>query len=427
MISPFMASLIAATVVLTPKSSIMEKRQISVPVEGRQKASKEEGEIVLRKASKTKAKKKSKNASKRGKKQIAQEVPKTQYDEENLDKIYKKEREYFKNGKPRHDRRKAAGVKGPLASIPAEVVGSMVANLRAEQLSRIQKPEPPKEVSKKGEKTDEGILTGEGAIRETSAAKLAKKLPPKKIVYKEKKVEVKEFNSIELRDEVYKEVLLAEGKDPKEVKNARAPTALIEKDNSSPTSILEKVETKYVTQFVKIQVKSEVTQALLERTKNYSGELYLAPNSRFKMQILEPNKHTLLMNGKNIWVVDYPLDETQDKVQILHSKSAKNLKNQAFLDIFMGVGNLQKKFKIESSDKKNDEITYKLVPKKKDDQVERVELRLNSKDELITSVAFWDSLGNKTELEFKKQEFKSEVDNNVFKFKPPKDASITYL
>lgn len=424
MISSFMAStLIAASVVLVPKTGPIEKKQMAIPAESRgvstsskSKSKKDEGEIVLRKATKKKGKQASKNQKQSG--------PRTDYDHENLDKIYKKEREYFKSGKNREDKkRRAATVSGPLAAIPSEVVNSMIVNLRAEQLARAPKP-PSEKPSKKVEKADEGILTGEGGIRETSTTQLPRKLPPKKIVYRERKVQVKEFNPIELKEEVYREVLLAEGKDPK---NARMPSTVEQPAKETPEDILEKIEAKYISQFVTINVKSEVTQALLERTKNYSGQLFIAPKSRFKMQITEPNKHMLLMNGKNIWVVDYPLDETQDKVQILHSKSAKNLKNQAFLDIFMGVGNLQKKFKIESSDKKNDEITYKLVPKKKDEQVERVELKLNSRDELIKSIAFWDSLGNKTQLEFKKQEFKPEVDNEVFKFQPPKDASITYL
>lgn len=443
----FLAPFIAASVILVPKTGVLEKSQTEIPRESvyteesvkSSKPQKEEGEIILKRAPKPKVVKaakgkKSKLASKgkkgKGKKNVAQQeeaVPKTEFENENLDDIYKKERKYFESEqKDDPAKRKAATVKGPLASIPTEVVNSMLANLHQARVARVQAatPPPPPPV-KKGEQTDEGILTGDGTIANNSAAKLAKKLPPKKVVYKEVKVQAREFNPVELKNEVQAEVLLAESKQPK---SARIPASVeVAPISNEPKDLLKKVESKYITQFVKIDVKSEVTQALLEKTKTYSGELFLAPEGRFKMQISEPNKHMLLMNGKNIWVVDYPLDETQDKVQILHSKSAKNLKNQAFLDIFMGVGNLQKKFKIDSSDKKNDEVTYKLIPKQKDEQIERVELKLNSKDELISSITFWDSLGNKTQLQFKKQEFKSEVPKEIFKFKPPKDSSITYL
>ncbi|MES2768488.1 MAG: outer membrane lipoprotein carrier protein LolA [Bdellovibrionota bacterium] len=447
MIFSFIAPFIVATVVLVPKTGVEDKKQPEISEEAEASASKEvpvikeekkEGVITLRKAApKYKYIKVGKGKKAKRKKVLIKEAPsKTEFDEENLDAIYEKERKYFNTTREAFFKKKktSSGVSGALASIPAAVANSIAVNVSEAKIARTPKPPPPP--AKPVMQTAEQFLNVEDAIQEKRkiAAKNSEKF--ERLEKAEKKLaELKEkkksktdkdkapLTDAEVKDELQQEMLRAVVIEGEATENKRGPSSLKE----DPKKILKKIETKYITHFVRIDVKSEVTQALLERTKTYTGKLYMAPEGRFKMDMKEPNKHMLLMNGKNIWVVDYPLDETQDKVQILHSKSAKNLKNQAFLDIFMGVGSLEKRFKIESSDKKNDEITYKLIPKEKDAQIERVELKVDVQAELISSITFWDSLGNKTQLRFSEQDFSEKVDKEIFKFKPPKDAAITYL
>lgn len=443
----FIAPFIVATVVLVPKEGAFDKKQSQVPSEGTATTKtvekpKDEGTIKLRKvAPKYKYIKVGKGKKAKKKKVLIKEAPsKTEFDGENLDAIYKKEREYFEKNRGAFLKRKKAqgGVSGALASIPAAVADSIAQNITHAKAERM--PATPQPPPKPAAQTSEQLFNVEDTIqektgtssKETKSSKQDKKIEQKLAELKEKKKSSKEKavkppTDAEIKNEIQSEVYSAvAGEDLTaipEKQSSRGPSSIPE----DPKKILQKVEVKYTTHFVKMDVKSDVTQALLERTKTYTGKLYLAPEGRFKMDMKEPNKHMLLMNGKNIWVVDYPLDETQDKVQILHSKSAKNLKNQGFLDIFTGVGNLQKRFKIESSDKKNDEITYKLIPKEKDAQVERVELKIDFQAELISSITFWDSLGNKTQLKFSEQDFSENTPTDIFKFKPPKDASITYL
>lgn len=435
MVISFLATIIAVSVMLVSSAEALDKKQaiaaeLEIPPPAKAiKPEKPEGTIVLRKAKKNKYKY---TKNKKGKKILVKDAPDTDFEGENLDDIYKKERKYFEKGQGSASRKnKPSAVKGPLASIPAAVANALASNIAVAKAERLPAPPPPPEKTKP--LTAEEYLNVESTIQESKptetadSKKVATKLPAKKISSEKKPKNFKEIKKVEVRQELENEVQLATADQGVEETNAQRNPTSVKEQKADAKDLLARVEKKYVTHFIKIKVNSEVTQTLLDRTKTYSGELFLAPESRFKMEIKEPNKHMLLMNGKNIWVVDYPLDETQDKVQILHSNSAKNLKNQAFLDIFTGVGNLQKRFKIESSDKKDDEITYKLIPKKKDEQVERIELKLDSAAELISVLSFWDSLGNKTQLKFSQQEFEDTTPKEIFNFKPPKDASITNL
>jgi outer membrane lipoprotein-sorting protein len=449
MVKALFTTILAAAIAFIPNAHAVEKKlptipeetELDIPLEAKAikknnkkqvKVEEAEGVITLRKAKKEKSVRYIRN--KKGKIIAikAKDDSKTEFEDENLDSIYKKERAYFNGRGPSSKRHRSSGnVSGPLASIPLAVANALAMNTATARAERMPAPPPPPEAPKVQTaeeflNVEKDIQESKGEVNNNSKEKLALKLPSKKVEARPKsKKEFKVIKEVEVKDEVASEVQLVEVDQSKhpEKEVPRTPASA----KADALDSLNKIEKKYVTHFIKINVNSEVTQALLERSKTYSGQLFLAPESRFKLDVKEPNKHMLLMNGKNIWVVDYPLDETQDKVQILHSTSAKSLKNQAFLDIFTGVGNLQKRFKIESSDKKDDEITYKLIPKKKDEQVERVELELDVEAELISTITFWDSLGNKTHLKFSKQEFDDKTPKDIFDFTPPKDASITNL
>lgn len=347
---------------------------------------------------------------------------KTAFDNEDLGDIYKKERAFFRSGNSAK-KEKPSTVKGPLAAIPTAVVETIVLNLvRAhnDRMPKVVNPPTPEPVAK----TPDQLFNVEPTIQGSKKIVESKpeNPPPSGAILASLAAAPKSSKKVALetvQSEIAKELNL--------VKTDAVDTRKPSSDEKDPLAKLATVEKKYTSYFITMDVKSEVTQALLERTKTYSGKIYLAPGGMFKMEVLLPNKHMVLMNGKNIWVVDYPLDETQDKVQILHSKSAKNLKNQAFLSIFQGVGKLKKNFKIESSIGKNDEITYKLTPKNKGDQIDRIELKVDPQSELISSLSFWDSIGNQTQLQFSEQDFESKTPPKTFQFKPPKNSSITYL
>ncbi len=353
---------------------------------------------------------------------------KSAYDNENLGEIYHKEREFFRSDYNAKNNSQPSKVKGPLASIPTAVVESMVGNLVQAHQDRTPKeaPPPPEPVAK----TPDQLFNVEPTIQGAEPKKKveAKSLgapPPSAVVLaslSSPNVKTKKTapvtRSENVRSEIANELNLVPSGNSK-----RIPSG----ESVNQAKLLETVEKKYTSYFVVMAAKFAVTQALLERTKSYSGKIYLAPGGRFKLEAELPNKHMIIMDGKNIWVVDYPLDDAQDKVQILHSKSAKSLKNQAFLSIFQGVGKLKRDYKIESSSGKNDEIIYKLTPKKKADQVDRVELKVDYQSELITSLTFWDSLGNQTQLQFTDQDFEPKVPSRVFQFRPPKNSSVTHL
>ncbi len=219
----------------------------------------------------------------------------------------------------------------------------------------------------------------------------------------------------------------------------RASTSVLVEDvqaaveKQAPLDLLKAVEEKYKTAaFVTIELQKEVTQELLERTKNYKGELSLASQGRLKLEINEPQKSMLLVNAKNVWMVDYPIDDTQNKVQILRSDKPEKLKSQGLIALLIGRKSITDIFEIqdagdEKGNKDSHELIYKLAPKKNNLDVQTIELHIDSEKQLFTKIIYWDELGNKTSYTFTNHTFSDKSPKGFFEFKKPKNSSITDL
>ncbi len=252
-------------------------------------------------------------------------------------------------------------------------------------------------------------------------------IPKKKVIVEQASIDEEESLDIVLRPQDSKAEAKRKTKSNKK-KHKLQRTAQNREINTIETEpLLQRVEKKYKTGFVKVKLEKEVTQAILETTKTYKGQMALGPSGLLKMDIETPQKSSLVVDGKNIWVIDYPVDEARNKVQILHAKVQKKKGNQAFLGDLLSGSGLLKNFKVESQAEKKDETTYRLVPNKKDSDIQRIELNVATHDELITSLSYWDQMGNKTELRFSKQEFEDKTPENYFQYQPPAGADITEM
>lgn len=191
--------------------------------------------------------------------------------------------------------------------------------------------------------------------------------------------------------------------------------------------LLKEVETKYAQlKTASMDVSKELTLAVLKKTKKSSGQLRLASKGKFRLDILEPTKSVVAMNGKDIWVAEYPDPEFKDdKIQVLHSKFKDQLKSQVLLSFLMGQSNLQKHFKISKKEAKDDSVKYTLVPKNKNVDLKTVTLTISSEEKEIEAISYLDNLDNEIKYVFKNKKFNEGMDQKIFDFKLPKNAEVS--
>jgi outer membrane lipoprotein-sorting protein len=124
-------------------------------------------------------------------------------------------------------------------------------------------------------------------------------------------------------------------------------------------------------------------------------------------------------------MIDYPVDETQNKVQILRSDKPEKLKVQGLLAILVGKQSIADAFEVKELSKTKSEIKYELKPKQKDLQVQVVELIVDLSTKRFKSISYQDEIGNKTIFHFKKYKFSEKSPDGFFDFQQPNNSSVT--
>lgn len=177
---------------------------------------------------------------------------------------------------------------------------------------------------------------------------------------------------------------------------------------------------------VQIDVAKELTIAVLKKKKSSKGKLNLSGNGKFRLEITEPSKSLVVMDGKDIWVVEYP-DFEDEKVQVIHSKFKDQLKSQVLLKFLMGEGDLMKHFKLAKQSKEKGNVVYTLTPKSKDVDLKSVKVTVDPADKTIGAITYVDNLDTEIRYTFSNEKFYQELDKKLFTFKPPKNSEVSEM
>jgi outer membrane lipoprotein carrier protein len=191
--------------------------------------------------------------------------------------------------------------------------------------------------------------------------------------------------------------------------------------------ILNEVQEKYSkAKSIKMEVEKELTLSALRKTKKSSGNLSLASNGKFRLEMKEPDKSLIVIDGQNIWVVQYP-EFKSEKTQVMHSKLKEQLKSQVLLSFLMGQGKIKKHFKILNQKEDDGTTIIKLEPKDEGTDLKNIELQVDSDEKIINKISYKDSLDNEISYKFSNNKFEDKTKASLFKFKPPKDAEVTEM
>jgi outer membrane lipoprotein-sorting protein len=197
-------------------------------------------------------------------------------------------------------------------------------------------------------------------------------------------------------------------------------------------SKLRAVEKKYASAAsVRMKVKRTLLLSVLKKTREYSGVLTLKKPGMLRLELEGQQKSLIVMDGKTIWVVEYPETEAEGGPKVLISNKSNQLKSQALLSFLLGKGKILTHFKVIERIKPTlsnpSEVTYLLLPNENENEIRNLSITIDEQKNLITSISFWDSLNNESRLSFSDTEFSQKIDPTAFKFTVPKNAEVTRL
>ncbi len=197
-----------------------------------------------------------------------------------------------------------------------------------------------------------------------------------------------------------------------------------EKTNS--TSEKPKVKSQNPTLFTILKKKYGSTKTLkanfvqtqfnkmMGSEKKSEGILEIKRPDKFRWDTLKPDATLLVSNGKKI-VYFTPPFQTGEKGQVIYKKSA-DVQSKLAIDLLSGSSNLQKDFKA----KKAADGRYELTPIKKNlADINKIELYIEPKTDLVYKLKLQHATENETEIELKNLNLGSQLEDSRFEFVPP--------
>ena len=188
-------------------------------------------------------------------------------------------------------------------------------------------------------------------------------------------------------------------------------------DQLKQTTEIYSSDTGLYAKFKRTQILS-----LLGETENAKGELYYS-KKRLRLDLNSKDKSMVLITPNEIWNVSYEDGKPQN---IIKSKPVP----MPLLDLLFGDKNVWDKFQITNIHTNTESrIDVTLVPKRDAgvSYVSRVRFNLDTKKNIVKKLVYWDDVDNETSLTFTFNKFKDKMDESLFKFHPPKEATVTVM
>jgi outer membrane lipoprotein carrier protein len=151
-------------------------------------------------------------------------------------------------------------------------------------------------------------------------------------------------------------------------------------------------------------------------TERASGTLSISRPNRFRWDYQQPYAQTIVADGRKLWLYDPDLEQVtvRSLEQGLGATPAM---------LLSGSGKVGDAFAAGPIEQRRDSTWYRLVPKGKGSDFERVSLGFDRRNELA-AMELVDKLGQTTTIEFSRVKRDAALGDSLFRFVPPKGADV---
>lgn len=207
------------------------------------------------------------------------------------------------------------------------------------------------------------------------------------------------------------------------------PAAKVESAKPEHMTVLMDIEERYQkAQGITMSVEKVDKLEALDQTRKYSGSMKIKKGKfRLELETQDASKDTsiIVADGKMLWFITPPPKEFKEaKTQVATaSMSDKRAKSQGFLQM-LTEGGILKYFKVTGVIENGDNTTFFLQPTSTSNEFQRAQMTTNKKEQIISSLQYWDSMNNETVYTFSSVDFKKPIDDSLLRYKPPKNADV---
>lgn len=192
---------------------------------------------------------------------------------------------------------------------------------------------------------------------------------------------------------------------------------------------LKKIDQKYLSaKTVIMKVNKTDLLSALDQKKTSSGEIRLQ-KGKFRLELEsedeDKEKTLIVVDGANLWQVQLPSEKVKgSKTQVAKMElKSKKKKPHELLAVLTEAGVL-KYFTTNKSTETGEQILFLLTPRKNNKDMQKMEMVVNSKENVITQIKYSDALNNETTYQFSQVKFDQPLSDDLFKYVPPKGVEV---
>lgn len=172
---------------------------------------------------------------------------------------------------------------------------------------------------------------------------------------------------------------------------------------------------------VTAKVEKSLHMSLLDKEKASQGQFYLS-KGLFRLNLIQPEASSVVMDGDYIWVVNH----FGDLVQVSKMNANKLRKSSALLAVLFDFEEVIQKFDLKDFETRDERFAAILMPKKGIDAgVSKLTMTVDLKNNSVDQVTYWDEIENKTRYTFSDIKFDAKLAKDQFSYTPPKGADVT--
>jgi len=183
--------------------------------------------------------------------------------------------------------------------------------------------------------------------------------------------------------------------------------------------LIKKVEKRYSNKTFQADFFQQSVLKALDIRQSAGGFVIFSHPGKMYWQYNFPDKQEIITDAHTVWIYSH------EDNQVTIASAGDYFKEGSGGSFLSNIGSISKNYEIKSKDIEETGKKILILTPLEKGAISEIEVTVLAENGKIISVKTINQSSDETVLNFKNEEFLNEIDENIFKFTPPENASIT--
>lgn len=188
---------------------------------------------------------------------------------------------------------------------------------------------------------------------------------------------------------------------------------------------VDDVLAKYAKAQVKMKLEQITKSMYQKKARKATGEMFLS-EGKLRIVFTAPEKSLLVYDGKFVWSEEASPTNPKN-VNVTKAVLERSQANKTLLSVIGGKVKPSKVYKINKIAGGALQESYSLLAKDKKAAIQEIKLKIDKRDNTISTFSFLDDIGNETTLNFSEIEMNAKLNSSSFVYKAKAGNKVNEL